>query len=158
MKLKRGGGSLFWRKASPSVLSLSLSREASPLRKTQRSSLVCVCVSGGKWTTYREMAEDVVDLVALRVSRYVAPCSTLRKRLIGGEGYTHTLEMQLQQLYPRALDKATARHLARHFHAASEFDFLELPPLKRPWTFDDGSATLFFPPHTFFRIKRSLEF
>ncbi len=43
-----------------------------------------VTVTGGKWTTYRSMAEDVLNkCVAARLLPEVAPCSTAQHRLIG---------------------------------------------------------------------------
>jgi glycerol-3-phosphate dehydrogenase len=45
-----------------------------------------ITVTGGKLTTYREMAEDTVDEVLQRLGRS-APCRTRRLRLVGAEGY-----------------------------------------------------------------------
>lgn len=60
-----------------------------------------VFVSGGKWTTYREMAEDAVDTI-LRVHEPVRaqasrPCRTLQTHLVGYEGFTSNLEIVLIQ-------------------------------------------------------------
>ena len=48
-------------------------------------------VTGGKWTTYREMAEDAVDRVLDRHPAFAGrtdlkPCATLEQPLLGGEG------------------------------------------------------------------------
>ena len=45
-----------------------------------------VAVTGGKLTTYREMAEDTVDEVLGRLGRK-ARCRTKRLRLLGADGY-----------------------------------------------------------------------
>lgn len=70
-----------------------------------------VFVAGGKWTTYREMAQAVVD----RFSD--APCNTLEKPLVGGDGFVSTdhLVGQLRQAAPQLLDVALIEHLARTY-------------------------------------------
>jgi glycerol-3-phosphate dehydrogenase len=45
-----------------------------------------ISVTGGKLTTYREMAEDTVDLVVDRLGRK-ARCRTKRLALLGGDGF-----------------------------------------------------------------------
>jgi glycerol-3-phosphate dehydrogenase len=45
-----------------------------------------VAVTGGKLTTYREMAEDTVDVVAERLG-HDARCRTKKLPLLGGDGY-----------------------------------------------------------------------
>ncbi len=45
-----------------------------------------VTVTGGKLTTYREMAEDTVDVVAERLG-HNARCRTKKLPLLGGDGY-----------------------------------------------------------------------
>lgn len=52
----------------------------------KRSKLVSIM--GGKWTTYRLMAKDTVDMVQENVLKQpVAECSTDKQMLFGGEGY-----------------------------------------------------------------------
>lgn len=48
-----------------------------------------ISVTGGKLTTYREMAEDTVDAVLDRLGRR-ARCRTRRLRLVGADGHTPT--------------------------------------------------------------------
>jgi glycerol-3-phosphate dehydrogenase len=50
-----------------------------------------IAVTGGKLTTYREMAEDTVDVVLDRLDRR-ARCRTKRLRLLGAEGYVQPPE------------------------------------------------------------------
>ncbi len=45
-----------------------------------------VTITGGKWTTYRRMAEDCVDRVAERARLQWRPCVTRELRIHGGEG------------------------------------------------------------------------
>ena len=46
-----------------------------------------VIVAGGKYTTYRVMAKDGVDLAAKALDKPVAPCLTDDVPLVGAEGY-----------------------------------------------------------------------
>ena len=47
-----------------------------------------IFIAGGKWTTWREMAEEVVDKI---VGRDGPKCRTLDVKLFGGEGCTYNL-------------------------------------------------------------------
>ncbi len=46
-----------------------------------------ITVAGGKYTTYRVMARDVIDLVARRLSRRVPECCTHEIPLVGAPGH-----------------------------------------------------------------------
>jgi glycerol-3-phosphate dehydrogenase len=46
-----------------------------------------ITVAGGKYTTYRVMAKDVVDVVARGLDRKVPECCTREIALIGADGY-----------------------------------------------------------------------
>ena len=71
-------------------------------------------VTGGKWTTYREMAEDVVDkVIAQKGLSATAGCSTLTYKLIGGEGYKANLNIKLIQRY--GIGHYVATHLAKTY-------------------------------------------
>ncbi|PNW73901.1 hypothetical protein CHLRE_13g577450v5 [Chlamydomonas reinhardtii] len=68
-----------------------------------------ITVSGGKWTTYRSMAEEAVDLALAtgRMPPNARPHSrTARLPLLGGAGYSHTLPQQLAQEHGRAVAEA----------------------------------------------------
>ena len=62
-----------------------------------------VSVTGGKLTTYREMAENTIDVVLEQIGR-TAKCRTKRLRLVGGEGFRDS-----------APAGSTAAHLAGRF-------------------------------------------
>jgi glycerol-3-phosphate dehydrogenase len=72
-----------------------VNRQASATAKLSREHLIdvspsgLITIAGGKWTTYRKMAEDVVDLAAQRagLSRVVSPTATLV--LHGGSADMH---------------------------------------------------------------------
>jgi len=75
-------------------------------------------VSGGKWTTYREMAEDAVDRVLAETQdpdmrQRAQPCSTLDIPLVGAEGYHRQLVSNLMQAY--ALPRDVAQHLSKTY-------------------------------------------
>ena len=53
-------------------------------------------IAGGKWTTWRKMAEDVLDKV---LGKEHPKCNTLDITLHGGDGYSESLSIQLIQKY-----------------------------------------------------------
>ncbi len=87
-----------------------------------------ISVLGGKWTTYRAMAEDAVNAVQQQLGVPVGGCVTREHHLSGSEGYSED--------YPRALattqgvPEATARHLTEKFgtRAAAVLDLAKREP------------------------------
>lgn len=67
-------------------------------------------IAGGKWTTWREMAEEIVDRVA---GEDAAECTTLQTKLFGGEGYSKSLHIELIQKY--GVSKDVANHLVKAY-------------------------------------------
>ena len=71
-------------------------------------------ISGGKWTTYREMAEQTVDRAiehfGLKPAR---PCVTRNVRLIGSHDWSPTMYVRLLQDY--GLDADVAHHLSNTY-------------------------------------------
>lgn len=69
-----------------------------------------ITVTGGKWTTYRLMAEDGVDAAieaaGLKPAR---PCSTERLKLLGAERYSPSFFAHLAQV--RTAQHSTVRHI-----------------------------------------------
>lgn len=71
-------------------------------------------ITGGKWTTYREMAEDVIDrVVQLYNLPTTHPSTTAQRPLYGGVGYKRNLPITLVQEF--GVSEATAKHLARTY-------------------------------------------
>lgn len=68
-----------------------------------------IFIAGGKWTTWREMAEEVVD----RAMGKERPSTTLDITLFGGDGYSDTLSEELIKEY--GLTQVTAEHLVRTY-------------------------------------------
>lgn len=68
-------------------------------------------ITGGKWVTYREMAQDVIDkVIDLHKLDHAGPCVTETLPLWGGKGYKRNVPIQLVQKY--GVSEATAKHLA----------------------------------------------
>jgi glycerol-3-phosphate dehydrogenase len=72
-----------------------------------------ISVLGGKWTTYRAMAEDAVDRVQQGLGADTVQCRTLDFPLTGAEGFWVDYWRQLAEKYD--LSSQTARHLAQKF-------------------------------------------
>lgn len=99
-----------------------------------------VIVAGGKWTTYRRMAEDAIDEVAkpgtVQIRR---KCCTTRLPLVGAPGYTPALFTEVAQNYvvphrPGAIDTNVAKHLAGEESGSSSrlhFSSLHVPSCAR---------------------------
>jgi len=69
-------------------------------------------IFGGKWTTYRLMAQDTVDKLQLRFSKPLSPCMTDRTPLKGAEHFSPALESSLIQ---SGLSPKVAQHLTRSY-------------------------------------------
>ena len=81
-----------------------------------------ISIMGGKWTTYRAMAEDTLDAVQKHLGGG-AECSTLQHPLLGSQDYTPELWRALMKQYGTA--ELTARHLAGKYGACAA-DVLQL--------------------------------
>jgi len=91
-----------------------------------------ISVLGGKWTTYRAMAEDAIDSVSQGLG-IVVPSETCDLRLAGAEGYTKDHWQLLAGVY--GVNEATARHLAEKFGTEAEAVLsltIHNPDLKAP--------------------------
>ena len=76
-------------------------------------------ISGGKWTTYREMAEDLIDKV-LSVGKFdediksnLKKCNTLDIGLNGKDGFSNNLTLRLCQEF--GISRSVGKHLASSF-------------------------------------------
>ncbi|TAF97720.1 MAG: FAD-dependent oxidoreductase [Cytophagia bacterium] len=76
-----------------------------------------ISLLGGKWTTYRLMAKDTIDLVA-ELLQNTAPCQTHDHLLMGAEGYRFEDWETLQKQYNLAED--TAKHLVTKYGNKAE--------------------------------------
>jgi len=72
-----------------------------------------VSVLGGKWTTYRAMAEDGINHAQKALAGRQAACRTLDFLLTGAQGYSPDYWKQLARNF--SLSSETAQHLAEKF-------------------------------------------
>ncbi|HET7299884.1 MAG TPA: FAD-dependent oxidoreductase, partial [Oleiagrimonas sp.] len=78
-----------------------------------------VSIAGGKWTTYRLMAEETVDRAIETAGLNAAgPCRTRALPLLGAENYHPGLVRELAARH--GLDDDVARHLARAYGGQAE--------------------------------------
>jgi glycerol-3-phosphate dehydrogenase len=92
-----------------------------------------ISVLGGKWTTYRAMAEDAVNAVQQRLGVAISGCITRESHLSGSEGYNDSYANTLASNYRVAAP--TAKHLAEKFgtRAAAVLELARHDPeLARP--------------------------
>ncbi len=74
-----------------------------------------VSVAGGKYTTYRVMAEDAVDAAARGLDRNVPPSVTVRTPLIGAEGYQVAWNSRARIAERSGLHVAWIEHLLNRY-------------------------------------------
>eukprot|EP00906_Rhabdomonas_costata_P021285 RCo030917 len=72
-----------------------------------------ITISGGKWTTYRQMAEDVVDMAVREGGLQAGPCRTKKLMLLGGHDYSDFIPIQLT--HQHGLPFAVSTHLAHSY-------------------------------------------
>jgi len=77
-----------------------------------------ISIMGGKWTTYRAMAEDTVNAVQKQLGMGISEAKTKDHRLAGSEGYTPEFSGRLAEAF--SLGANTAQHLARKFGTRAE--------------------------------------
>lgn len=79
-----------------------------------------VTVTGGKWTTYRLMAQDAVDAAARLARLSTRPCVTEKVKLVGADAWSPALFTEVAQNYtvphrPGAIDTRVAKYLAASY-------------------------------------------
>jgi glycerol-3-phosphate dehydrogenase len=72
-----------------------------------------ISIMGGKWTTYRAMAQDAINTVQKYLGIPISKCPTLNHPLVGSLGFSEDCWQTLQKLY--ALPENTAKQLARRY-------------------------------------------
>jgi len=83
------------------------------LIELSNSGLYTIC--GGKWTTYRQMAQDVLDLVCEQhpeIGRRSTECVTKIVKLIGSADWTHSVTAILER---HQIPKQIAEHLSKNY-------------------------------------------
>jgi glycerol-3-phosphate dehydrogenase len=102
------------------VRPLLTSGKAKNTRKLARSHEVeldshsgLISIMGGKWTTYRAMAQDAINAVQKYLGVPVSKCPTLNHQLVGSTGFSLDYWQTLQKLY--ALPQPAAEQLSRRY-------------------------------------------
>lgn len=118
---------------------LAMDPNAKSTESISRDHVICedypglVTITGGKWTTYRSMAEDAVDL-AIRSGKLnpTNGCVTQNLQVVGGDGWNPASFTVLAQQYvrmkktyggkvvPGAMDSNAAKHLAHAYGSLAE--------------------------------------
>jgi glycerol-3-phosphate dehydrogenase len=81
-------------------------------------------ICGGKWSTYRAMAEELIDkVIGYKNLTHAGPCVSKHIKLLGGEGFHSLLHVQLVQNYN--VSEKVAKHLA-HAYGTAAFKVCEL--------------------------------
>lgn len=71
-------------------------------------------IAGGKWTTYREMAEETVDAAVKEFNlKPNGPCLTHKIKLVGAHAWTPTMYIKLIQQF--GLETEVAKHLSESY-------------------------------------------
>jgi glycerol-3-phosphate dehydrogenase len=98
-----------------------------------------VVVAGGKYTTYRVMAKDVVDeavhALVSQLDRRVAPCVTENVPLLGAEGYDARWNQRHQMAADTGLHEVRIEHLLGRYGSLVDEVFelvAERPDLGKP--------------------------
>lgn len=136
-----------------------------------------VTISGGKWTTYREMAEETVNTLVKKFdfTKKVGPCKTNQIVLIGGEDYDKSYSARLIHEYKIPLK--LAEHLSHNYgtraplilesYAASDFNKLPVtlaanhsfePSETQASTDNNLSYQSFDEPFTIAELKYSIKY
>jgi glycerol-3-phosphate dehydrogenase len=85
-----------------------------------------ITMSGGKWSTYRKMAEDLTDKM-IQVGKLVPirACETYNYNFIGKGGYSENMYLKIAQDYK--LDIESAKRL-RNYYGGEVFEILGSKP------------------------------
>lgn len=101
-----------------------------------------VTIAGGKWTTYRAMAEETIDEVVKVGNFDVKPCSTRKLKLAGAENWDPNTPALLAQKYH--LSSKMSHYLAENYGTRAPLIcelFLENPENKLPISLADREDT-----------------
>jgi len=79
----------------------------------EKSNSGLISIAGGKWTSYRKMAEDVVDVVCeLSNRKNLHTCCTKEYKLFGNRGNTEKFKEKLDKL---GVEIDTSKHLLKTY-------------------------------------------
>src|SRR5690242_20125946 len=116
VKVRRGDVLAAWAGIRPLVRDPAAKNTAALVRNhmINVSSSDLITIAGGKWTTYRAMAEETLDTaIATFHLSPKSPCVTERVRLIGSHGYSKTMFIKLIQNF--GLETEVALYLVSNY-------------------------------------------
>lgn len=122
VKVRRSDVKSAWSGIRP----LALDPNAADTASASRDHIVTVdpdgliTVTGGKWTTYRLMAQDAIDRAVAEGKLFADQCSTTSLKLIGSDGFYPALFTEVAQNYvvphrPGAIDTRVAKYLVASY-------------------------------------------
>lgn len=79
----------------------------------EKSSSGLLTITGGKWTTYRKMAEEILNLAVQQLTPSFFVDKNLMQQLVGAEGYTPLLSRELEKKFGISPD--VAEHLVSSY-------------------------------------------
>jgi glycerol-3-phosphate dehydrogenase len=88
-----------------------LSRE----HTTDRSAPGFVSIAGGKYTTYRVMGKDAIDMAVTDLRRIVSPSCTEKLPLVGADGYYGLVQQTAQIAVQYGIDEKSVIHLLNRY-------------------------------------------
>jgi glycerol-3-phosphate dehydrogenase len=88
-----------------------LSRE----HTTDRSAPGFVSIAGGKYTTYRVMGKDAIDMAVTDLRRSVSPSCTEKLPLVGADGYYGLVQQTAQIAAQFGIDEKSVVHLLNRY-------------------------------------------
>ena len=88
-----------------------LSRE----HTTDRSAPGFVSIAGGKYTTYRVMGKDAIDMAVTDLRRIVSPSCTEKLPLVGADGYYGLVQQTAQIALQYGIDEKSVVHLLNRY-------------------------------------------
>ncbi len=88
-----------------------LSRE----HTTDRSAPGFVSIAGGKYTTYRVMGKDAIDMAVTDLRRIVNPSCTEKLPLVGADGYYALTQQSAQIADQYGIDEKSVLHLLNRY-------------------------------------------
>ena len=114
--VRRGDVLAAWSGIRPLVLDPSKGTDTQSIARNHIidvSDSNLVTIAGGKWTTYRAMAEDTIDrVVEVGGFSHAKGCKTIGYKLVGGECYYPTFFIHLIQDY--GLDEEVRTYVSIH--------------------------------------------
>ncbi|KAJ3015291.1 UNVERIFIED_CONTAM: mitochondrial glycerol-3-phosphate dehydrogenase [Siphonaria sp. JEL0065] len=113
IKVRRGDVLAAWSGIRPLVRDPAAKNTAALVRNhmINVSESGLLTIAGGKWTTYRAMAQETIDIAVEKFGLdHATPCVTEKTVLVGSEGWTPNMYIKIIQSF--GIETEVAKHLA----------------------------------------------